>query len=127
MLAVYYLTWYVSEFTNVKSHNLLLYRCILGGKLSIVCLVRRGTSVLWSVSTVIDLPVMKLLKRSHAHVTTKTSFFFGAYFASVAVIDLEMNGTGFHVFGSSSCNWTAPRPYDDGSAAIFLTLLGSTM
>ena len=36
-----------------------------------------------------------------------------------------MNDTGFHVFGSSSCNRTAPRPYDDASAAIFDALLGS--
>ena len=42
----------------------------------------------------------------------------------MVVIDLEMNETGFQVFGSS-CNSTAPRPYDNASAAILVALLGS--
>jgi hypothetical protein len=69
--------------------------------------------------------MMKLLKRSHAHVTAKASLSIWAYFTSVTVIDLEMNDAGFHVFGSSSCNRIAPRPYDDASATIFVALLGS--
>ena len=43
----------------------------------------------------------------------------------MVVIDLEMNETGFQVFGSSSCNSTAPRRYDNASAAILVALLGS--
>ena len=36
-----------------------------------------------------------------------------------------MNDTGFQVSDSSSCSTTAPRPYDDASAAILVALLGS--
>lgn len=72
-----------------------------------VCLVNRGTQDLWSVSTVMDFSMMKLLERSHAHVTANASFSICAYFDSAAVIDLDMNDTGFHVFGASSCKRTA--------------------
>ena len=55
-----------------------------------VCCVSKGTNGLWSVSTDIALPIMKLLRRLQAQVTDKASFSICEYFDSVDVMDLDM-------------------------------------
>ena len=62
---------------------------------------------------------------SHAHVTAKTSFSIWAHLLSVSVIDRDAYATG-HQVELLFCIKTAPRPYDEASALIFVGAPGSS-
>ena len=69
-------------------------------------------------------PMMKLENFSQAHVVARASFSICAYRRSVSFMVLEAYAMGFQV--PSTC-WskTAPSPYDDASAEIFVGAFGS--
>lgn len=50
---------------------------------------------LWSVSMMIDFPIMHFYGSSQALVSSRVSFSFCAYIDSMVVLALEMNETGF--------------------------------
>ena len=76
--------------------------CIRGGTSFSARFVRSGTSGLWSVSSMMDLPRIYPLHRSHAQVKARASFSICAYLHSTGVSALDMNTTGLQ-FSSSCC------------------------
>ena len=101
-----------------------LKRSTLGGRSCNHFMFSSGIRGLWSLSTSNYLPRIRLANVSHAQVEASASFAICTYLFSVLLSDVEAYATGFH---PSADLWskTAPSLWDEASAEIFVSAIGS--